>query len=159
MVRNVVLQQAMHRDDILAEEFDVVFDMAQGNLAIVGNDLQRQVVRRRAGAALANALRFIKAQMAVKGDEHVLDLIEELLSRWWRPKPVEENGIAFDFGYLQPKVICLYDLFQELFDDVTAVRNLRGLDKSRKTTDIRNEQERWLGGVAGRSSQEDLPYW
>jgi hypothetical protein len=97
--------------------------------------------------------------MAVEGDEHPLDLVEELFSRWWRPKPVEENGIAFDFGYLEPKVICLYDLFQELFDDVTAVRNLRGLDEACKAADVGNEQKRWLGGVGGLGSQEDLPYW
>jgi hypothetical protein len=154
-VWNVVLEQAMHRDDILAEEFDVLFDVALGNVAVMGNDLQGEILRRHAGPALADALRFIQPQMTMKGGKHLLYLVEELLSRWGMAKPVKENGIAFHFRYLQADVVCLYQLFQKLFNDVTAVRNLGGLDKLRKAADIRTKQERWLGDVAGLRRHEN----
>ena len=129
----------MHRDDVLAEEFDVLFDVALGNVAVMGNNLQREVLRRHAGAALANALCFIQPQMAVEGDKHLLDLLEELFSRWWMAKSVKENGIAFHFRHLQPNVIRLDQRFEELFNDVTTVRNLGGLHKLCKAADVRNE--------------------
>jgi hypothetical protein len=129
----------MHRDDILAEEFDVLFDVALSDGAVMGNDLQREAMRRYAGSALANALCVIQPQMAMKGDEHLLDLLEELFSGWRTTKPIKQNGIAFYFGYLQPDVIGLHQFFEQLLDNVTTVRNLGGLHELRKAADIGNE--------------------
>lgn len=117
----------------------MLFDVALGNVAEMGNDFQCQVLRRHASAALANALGFVQSKMAVKGDEHLLDLLKKRLRRWRRAKPVKEYGIALDFRDLQPNVVCLNQLFEKLFNDMAAVRNFSGLHELRKAADIRNE--------------------
>src|SRR6478672_2092655 len=94
--------------------------------------------------------------MVVESDEHLLDLLEELFGRGWIAESVKENGIALQLGYLEPDVIGLQKLFQQLFDDVAAVRNLRGLDKSREAADIRYEQKSRLGGVVGLHRHKEL---
>src|SRR6476469_9261764 len=128
MMCNVVLQQAMHRYHILTEEFDVLSDVTLGNVAVMRNNLHREVLRSHARSALTNALCFIKPQMAMKRCKHLTDLLKELFSRRRIAEPIKENGIAFHFGYLQPDIIRLDQLFQKLFDDVLAVRNLGGLN-------------------------------
>jgi hypothetical protein len=146
---NVVLQQAVHRDDVLAEELDVLSDPALSDLAVMGDDLQGKAVRRHAGSALAEALRLIEPQMAMEAGEHLLDLLEELLCGRRSAESVEQNGIALHFGHLQADVIRRYQFFQQLFDDVAAVCDFRGLHELREAADIGNEQQRWLGSVRG----------
>ena len=77
----------------------------------------------------------------MKGDKPPVHLILDLLQGGCGAHPVEEKGVAFDLGKRQSQAILGDQRFQQIADDVPAVREFHCVEKFRIAADIRDQHQ------------------
>ncbi len=134
----------MGNDHVNAGGFRKLRDPDLLHLAEMGDELERQVRRRLAGAALAYGVALDNFQLGVEIFEHGQALLDQILFGRRLALAVKQNRIPFDFGESKSQVVRSDDQIQQLVDDMRAVIKLGCSGEIREAADIRNEDGRFF---------------
>src|SRR5687768_6368929 len=127
--RNVVLEELVRNNHVLADEFIEVLDAIADELTVMGDDFERQIDGGSAGLAVTVPALVIRQEMPVKLTEHSFHLFVHLCQVRGCTEAVEENGIPFHFRNLQPHLVGIDQGLQQFLDDKTAMLDFSLADK------------------------------
>src|SRR6266478_9375883 len=105
----------------------------------MGDELQGQVRRRLASAAMAYRVPLDDLERRVEAFEHAQALPDEGVGIDWLALVIEQECIAFDLGEHEFAAVGREDRLQQLVDDVGAVDQLGLGQELRVAADIRNQ--------------------
>src|SRR5882672_11043013 len=107
--------------------------------AVMGDELQAQVRRRLASAAMAYRVPLDNLELRVEALEHAQALPDEGVGIDWLALVVEQECIAFDLGEHELAAVGREDRLEQLVDDVGAVYELGLGQELRVAANIRNQ--------------------
>ncbi|MEE8394568.1 MAG: hypothetical protein V3S29_00835 [bacterium] len=134
----------MNQNHVLADYLDPFFDLVGGKFAAMGHHLQTQVADALARAAPAQGVAFEQVEVDVKLLEPTFHLTHQLLHGRHGAMAVEKKGIPFYFTKFQVQLRRIDEQFEQVGDDVLAMRNIHFVDKLGETGNVRNHQETFL---------------
>src|SRR6266478_9486417 len=105
----------------------------------MGDELQGQVRRRLASAAMAYRVPLDDLELRVEAFEHAQALPDEGVGIDWLALAIEQECIAFDLGEHEFAAVSREDRLQQLVDDVGAVYELGLGQKLRVAANIRKQ--------------------
>ena len=141
MLFNLILEKPVSHNHIFADQLVEIPDSVAGEFPVVCDDFERKINGRITGLAVTVTVVVIRQQMPVELAERLLNLPVHLFQAWHLTESVKENGIAFDFGNLQPHLVGIDQDLQQFLNDKTALFDLRLADKSGEAAYVGNKKQ------------------
>jgi hypothetical protein len=139
---DLVLQQTVGDHHVESRALRELHHLDFLNHAVMGDELQGQVRRRLASAALADRVPLDDLELRVEAFEHAQALPDQGVGFDRLALVIEQECVAFDLGKHEFAAVGREDRLEQLVDDVGAVYELGLGQELRVAADIRKQDRR-----------------